>query len=180
MLNQNTENTATLRLKDGLFLGFCAILIVGTKLIFRWHLNISGHSMLFTMFFLLLARTAVSYKMAASMTGFLAGLATLMLGMGKGGPLLLIKFMIPALVVDGAFLIYPLITNSYFGCLLVGILASASKFISTILVDWAVGMDARVLMHHALLKSLGAVLFGVLGSLMVPPVVKKLRSHDII
>ena len=63
---------------------------------------------------------------------------------------------------------------------MVGILASASKFVSTIFVDWAVGMDPHVLLHHAILKSMGAILFGAIGSLMVPPVVKKLKTHGII
>ncbi|HKK32834.1 MAG TPA: hypothetical protein VJ934_04660 [Desulfomicrobiaceae bacterium] len=169
-----------LQLKDALFLGFCAVFIVAAKLMFRWHLNISGHSMFFTMFFLILARASVQYRLAASFTGLLAGLVSIMLGMGKGGPLLLLKFLLPALVTDMAFLLTPMIPYSLWMCILTGGLASASKFISTIVVDWAVGMDPDVLINHAILKSAGAVLFGSLGGLLVPPVARKLRAHGII
>jgi hypothetical protein len=41
-------------------------------------------------------------------------------------------------------------------------------------------MDPGVLINHAILKSAGAILFGSLGSLLVPPVARKLRAHGII
>ena len=46
-----------LPLRDALFLGFCAGAIILCKILFRWHLGISGHSMFFTLIGLMVARS---------------------------------------------------------------------------------------------------------------------------
>jgi hypothetical protein len=87
-------------LQEALFLAFCACFIVITRAVFRLHLNIPGHAMFFTMFFLILGRGCVPKMGAATLVGLLAGLLCTLLGMGKGGPLILMKFLFPALMVD--------------------------------------------------------------------------------
>lgn len=63
-----------LSLKDALFLGFCAVLIVAARAALRLHLKIPGHSMLFTLFFLLLARGCVRHNLATSFTTLLSAM----------------------------------------------------------------------------------------------------------
>ena len=169
-----------LSLRDALFLGFCAIIIVVCRAAFRWHLGISGHAMFFTLGLLLLARGCVNFRWSASSTGLLAGLMALLLGMGKGGPLLVAKFVLPALVVDLAACFWPLYFTSYGGVSLVAAVAAGSKFFNSALMDWLVGMDKVLIVQHALLESLGAILFGVAGSLLVPPVLIKLKARGFI
>jgi len=167
-------------LKDMLFLGFCAALIVVTKMALRLHLGVPGHVMLFTIFFLMLARASVGYVFAASFTGLLAGLASVGLGLGKGGPLILFKFILPAFVIDLTALFATGIFTSYLLCVLVAAFAASTKFMDAYLIDTLMGMDKGVTLRHAALQTLGAVLFGTLGGLLVPPVVKKLRSRGVI
>src|SRR5208283_5567682 len=80
-------------LKDAIFLGFCATFIVITRAGLRLHFNIPGHAMFFMCFFLLLAAGCVPKMWAATVTGLVAGIVAVLLGMGQGGPLMLLRFI---------------------------------------------------------------------------------------
>lgn len=169
-----------LSLKESLFLGFCAVFILIFRASFRLNLNIPGHAMLFTIFFLMLARACVSYRLSATWTGMIAGVMAMILGMGKGGPLIISKFLLPALVIDlGAFLA-PHWHQSYALCLLLAAGAASTRFFSICLVDFLVGMDRVIMIQHALIKSSFGLLFGMAGSLLIPPVVKKLEAFGVL
>jgi hypothetical protein len=167
-------------LKESLFLGFCAVFVLLSRAALRLHLGISGHVMFSTMFFLLIARGCVPRFFAATITGLFAGIAAMALGMGKGGPLLLIKFVLPSLVVDVGAVALPFMFQSYFLCALVAAVASSTKFIDTYVVDRLVKMNQEVILQHAFLETVPAVLFGVAGGLFVPPVIRRLKSHGVI
>ena len=169
-----------LTLRDSLFLGFCAVFIVVFRMAFRWHLGISGHSMFFTIGLLLLARGCVSFRWSAIFTGALSGGMALMLGLGKGGPLIIAKFLFPALIIDLSALACPLFFGSYFAVAFVAALAAATKFFQVAFMDWLVGMDPMMILQHALLEVAGAVFFGVAGSLFVPPVLRKLKAREVV
>ena len=86
--------------REALLLAFFATFIVLAKAALRWHLHIPGHVMFATALFLLLARYCVPRAGAATVVGLLAGLVCAALGMGKGGPLIVIRLVLPGLVVD--------------------------------------------------------------------------------
>lgn len=167
-------------LQEALCLAFCACFIVITRAFFRLHLNIPGHAMFFTMFFLILGRGCVPKIGAATLMGILAGFICTLLGMGKGGPLVMLKFLFPALIVDLAGLFSKGLGSSYVACAIVGALGAATRFISIIMVEWIIGVDWDIIIQHALISSASGVIFGVLGSLMVPPIVRKLTTHGLI
>jgi hypothetical protein len=167
-------------LQEALCLAFCACFIVITRAVFRLHLNIPGHAMFFTMFFLILGRGCVPRLGAATLVGLLAGLISTLLGMGKGGPLILLKFLVPALIVDLSGLFSHGLAGSYLACAIVGALGAASRFLTIIMVEWVLGMDWDLILQHALISSAFGILFGVLGSLMVPPIFRKLTAHGLI
>lgn len=169
-----------LSLKDSLFLGFCAVFIILFKAALRLHLNIPGHSMLFTIFFLLLARACVPYRFSATWTGLISGAMAVILGLGKGGPLILLKFILPAIIIDLGVFIYPYWFNSYLFCVILAAVAASTKFFNTYLVDVLIGMDHTITLQHALLGSVFGCIFAIAGGLFVPPIVKKLNTHGII
>lgn len=170
-----------LSLKEALFLGFCAVLILSAKAALRFHLKIPGHSMLFTLFFLLLARGCVRNRLAASFTGLLAGVMTVVLGMGKGGPLILIKYLFPALVVDlMAGILGPTLFQSVILCVFTSSLAASTRFVSDAIIDALAGLDLAVLIRHAAIQTVSNVLFGAVGALGVPAVIRKLKAFGAI
>ncbi|SDP30155.1 hypothetical protein [Desulforhopalus singaporensis] len=169
-----------LTLKETLFLGFCSVFIISAKAALRLHLKIPGHAMFFTLFFLMIARGSVPNRLAATFTGLFAGIIAVILGMGKGGPLMVIKFVLPGLVVDLMALVLPGLFESVILCVLAGGLAGATRFFSIWLVDFAMGMDPDIVMQHALIKSTGNILFGMAGGVAVPVVIRKLRAYGAI
>ena len=169
-----------LSLKEALFIGFCAVFAVLIRMMFRLHLHISGHAMLVTAFFLLLARGSVCYRLGASFAGLLAGSASIFLGFAKTGPLQLVKYLAVALVIDLAGLLMPNLFRSYFWCALVGGCAGATKFFTVYLVNYLAGMDRAINLQSSLLEAAGAVLFGILGGLLVPVVIRRLKAYGVI
>jgi len=178
-MEEATRKT-TLPLKEALFLGFCAVFILFTRAALRLHLGIPGHAMFFTLFFLMLARACVPYRFASSFVGLLSGVMVVVLGLGKGGPLIMLKFVLPAIVVDIGVMLVPIVFGSYLLCALLAALAASTKMIDTYVVDSLVGMEQAIIFQHALLKASGGVFFGVIGSLLIPPVVRKLRAYGVV
>lgn len=169
-----------LSLKDALFLGFCAVFILVAKVALRLHLRIPGHSMFFTLFFLLIARGCVQHRLAASFSGLLAGLMAMVMGLGKGGPLILIKYIMPALVVDLMAGCLPGLFLSVSLCMLTAALAAVTRFFTTSLIDLLAGMQLGILIQHAVIKSMGNMLFAIAGSVTVPTVIHKLKAYGAI
>ncbi|MEJ2154139.1 MAG: hypothetical protein P8X96_02290 [Desulfobacteraceae bacterium] len=170
-----------LSLKDALFLGFCAVLIIAARAALRLHLKIPGHSMLFTLFFILLARGCVRNHLAASFTALLSGIMALLLGMGKGGPLILIKYLLPAMAVDvAAFILADRLFQSMLLCGLTAMLAAATRFLSDAAMDLLAGMEFTVMIRHATLQTASNMVFGGIGALGVPAVLRKLRAFGAI
>jgi len=169
-----------LPLKDSLFIGFCAVFLLVAKGAMRWHLGISGHAMFLTVFFLLLARGCVAARWSATLTGLLAGAGSVALGMGRGGPLLLLNFLLPGAVIDASALAAPGLFGSYSKCALVGAVAGATKFAGSAAMDLMVGMDSDIVVQHAALESVAALLFGAAGGLCIPPVLRRLEARGVI
>ena len=169
-----------LSLKDSLFLGFCAVFIIFSRATMRLHLGIPGHAMFFTIFFLMTAKGCVRHPLAATFTGFLAGIMAMVLGLGKSGPLMLLIMIMPALVIDASLLVVPAALQSYLLSGLIAAVAASTKFIQVYVMDLMVGMDKGVILQHALLEASTAILFGTVGGLLIPPVIRKLKAFGVI
>ncbi|RJP15288.1 MAG: hypothetical protein C4520_20330 [Candidatus Abyssobacteria bacterium SURF_5] len=169
-----------LPLRDAIYLGFCATFIIITRAMLRLHLNIPGHAMFFTMFFLILGRACVPYRWAATLMGVVAGTLSMLLGMGKGGPLVISKSVFPAVIVDVGFTLCPRLAESLAASVLLGCIASATRFFFFLLVDWLLGMEKTIMLQHAIYSSILTTIFGGVGSAMVPAVVRRLKAHQLI
>jgi hypothetical protein len=173
-------NLNRVSLKESLFLGFCAVFIVLLRAGLRLHLDVPGHSMMFTVFFLMLARACVPHRFSAFLTGLIAGIMAVILGLGKGGPLILLKFLPPAIMIDIGAMLIPKWHDGYLFCLLIAALAASTKFLNTYFVDFLLGMDPTVNLQKAFIDLVFSIIFGMTGSLLVPPIIGKLNAHGII
>ncbi|WOT05356.1 core component of ECF transporter [Shewanella youngdeokensis] len=166
-------------LQDALFIGFCATLLVVIKSMLRLKLGLSGHSMFLMTFFYLLCYGAVGKAGSITACGLLAGVVAMLLSVGKGGPLILLKFGLPAVAMD---LILLLISGAFNLRLqsvivaLVGSFAWASK-------GWAenmlAGMTSQIALTKFALNFLQGGVFAVGAALLVPSVLKRLQAHDL-
>lgn len=169
-----------LSLKDALFIGFCAMFAVLTRLVMRLHLHVSGHAMLSTVFFLMLARGSVRYRFAATFAGLLAGSAAIFLGFAKSGPFILVKYLLTAVAIDLLGLLMPWAFRSFFFSALIGAAAGATKFFTEYATNYALRMDPLVNLQRSLLEGGAALLFGTLAGLAVPVVIRRLKAYGVI
>ncbi len=167
-------------LREALLLGFCATFIILTRAGLRLHLHLPGHVMFFTMFFFLLARGCVPKIGAATLVGVIVSLASLLLGMGTKGPMVFVKFLLPALLVDLAGAVYPAFIAAMPACALVGAVAAAVRAVVDIGLEWITGMEEEIIVRKAVITALMFALYGGLGSLPVPSIVRRLRKNGLI
>ena len=179
-LMKNDGHALRPSLKEALFIGFCAVFAVLLRAAFRLKLNISGHSMLFTVFFLMLARGSVRYRFGAIFAGLLAGSAALFMGFAKAGPLILIKYLLVAIVIDACAWLLPGKFQNIFWSGLTGTLAGSTKFFTVYCVGFLAGMDPEVNLLKALFEAGAAALFGLLAGVLLPVVLKRLRAYGVI
>lgn len=169
-----------LSLKDSLFLGFCAVFIIFSRATMRLHLGIPGHAMFFTIFFLMTARGCVRHPLASTFTGLLAGIFAMVLGLGKSGPMMLLIFIMPGIVIDAFALMAPVSFQSYLLSSLIAAAAASTKFFQAYIMNSLVEMDKTVALQKALWDASTAVLFGIVGGLLIPPVIRKLKAFGVI
>jgi hypothetical protein len=167
-------------MREALLLGFCATFIVLTKATLRMKLGISGHSMFFLTFFLLLARGIVPKTGAATLVGLLAGAISIALGLAHKGPIIMLNFLFPALVVDFAGIFLPRFTTRFLPCLIIGAMAAATKGVAEGIVLFVSGASSEIVFLKALVEGGWAAFFGILGSLPVPAIIRKLRTNRLI
>jgi hypothetical protein len=167
-------------LREAVLLSFCATFIVLTRAGLRLHLHLPGHVMFFTMFFLLLARGCVPKLGSATLVGLITSLASVLLGMGVGGPVVLIKFLLPALVVELAGFLFPAFVTSMLACAAVGVLASVLRAATGTGVDLLIGMDEEIVVSKAVIAAAMNGLWGGLGALAVPSIIRRLRINGLI
>jgi len=169
-----------LSLKEALFIGFCAVFAVLLRVAFRLKLHITGHSMLPTVFFLMLARGSVRYRFAAIFAGLLAGSAAMFLGFAKAGPLIVVKYLAAAAVIDALAWLLPGRFRTVFWSGLTGALAGSTKFFTDYATGYLADMDPGVNLQRALLEGAGAALFGLLAGVLLPIVLRRLRAYGVI
>ena len=167
-------------LREALLLGFCATFIILTRAGLRLHIHLPGHVMFFTMFFYLLARGCVPKIGAVTLVGLIVSLASILLGMGSKGPVVFVKFLLPALLVDLAGALFPSFISSMVACALVGALAAALRSLSDTGLEWLSGMEEEVLLRKTVITACLFALYGGFGSLAVPSIIRRLRKNGLI
>jgi hypothetical protein len=166
--------------REALLLAFFATFIVLTKGALRWHLHLEGHSMFAIALFLVVARACVRRPAAATLVGVLAGVVCALLGMGKGGPLIVLKLALPGAVVDlGARWGREPLTVAWWGAL-IGALAGASHFLPVALIETLAGLDADLVLAHAALSAGAKACFGALGGAAGAVIASRLRHHGLL
>jgi hypothetical protein len=168
------------KLRELFWLAFCAAFIVAVRSGVRLNLKIPGHAMLFTGFFLILARGCVPRHGAASLVGLIAGLASSLVGGGAKGLEGILRFLLPALAVDAAGAVAPRFPARVLPSALVGAAAGATRFLTLVGADWFAGMDRSTIVVHAATVSFSHALFGAAGGALAAGLVRKLEARGLL
>ncbi len=168
-------------MREALLLGFCATFIVVTKATLRMKLGISGHAMFFLIFFLLLARGIVPKTGSATLVGLLAGALSIAMGLAHKGPIIMLNFALPAFVIDAAGIFLPRFATGFLTCLFIGGIAAGTKGITeglSFIIHRRLDRDNSP--ESSSSREHGLSLFGMLGALPVPAIIRKLRTNRLI
>jgi hypothetical protein len=169
-----------LETREALLLAFFATFIVLAKAALRWHLQVPGHVMFATALFLILARGCVPRPGAATVVGLLAGLVCAALGMGKGGPLIVAKLVLPGLLVDAGFALPRGCLPETLRGVILGAAAGASDFLPAAAFELLAGAPAGLVAQQAALSAGTKAAFGALGGWAAVAILRRLRDHGII
>lgn len=173
---------AGLETRDALMIALFATFLVAARAAMRWHLHVPGHSMLATGFGLVLVRSCIDHRFAGTLCGVLAGAACAVLGMGKGGPIVVLKLALPGAVVDvlrlGRGANGTAISVATGAC--IGALAGASGFAPVVLVEWLAGVEPDLIALHALVAAGTKGAFGAVGGAAAAWVAGELRHHGVL
>lgn len=167
-------------LTDSLILASLAVLSVAFKAVFRLKLGLTGHSMFMVTLVLLLARGLVPVRGSVVGCGLVSGLLAMVMGIGKGGPLVLLKMLAPALAIEIVCFALPKAPWIRWQAVLVawaGVMAWIGK---GMLELWMAGADRAVLATEAGVKAIGGGLFATVAALLVPTLLKRLAHHGMI
>ncbi|WP_025822913.1 hypothetical protein [Shewanella marina] len=167
-------------LKDALFIGFCATLLVVIKGSLRLKLGISGHSMFLMTFFYIICFGVVGRVGAITACGMIAGVMAMILGIGKGGPLILLKFLMPAVAMDIGVLLFAALTPLHWRFVAIALCGCIAWAVKGLIGDLLLGMSLEVGLTKFLMSLLTGGIFTVMGAWLVVPVIHRLKAHDLI
>jgi hypothetical protein len=169
-----------LETREALLIAFFAGFLVAARASLRWHLGITGHSMLPAALLLVVARACVPRTGAATLVGALAGAACALLGMGKGGPLIALQLALPGLLVDaGAGPGARRLARVGWGAA-IGAAAGAATFVPVALVEALAGLPADLVLLHAAVSAAAKTAFGAAGGAAGAALVARLRHHGLL
>lgn len=174
---------ARIETREALLIALFATLLVAARAALRWHLHVPGHAMFASAFGLVLVRSCVDLRFAGTLCGLLAGAACAALGMGKGGPLIVLKLALPGAIVDLASLgggAGGRANVSILGGACVGALAGASGFAPVLLIEWLTDVDPSLIALHALVAASTKSAFGAAGGAAAAWVARELRHHGVL
>lgn len=169
-----------LTMQEAFFAAFLALAILLTRVVFNFHIKVPGHTMLLVVFLLCVGRGTIERPHAASAIAALVGLASLLTGPGKSGPLIFFKMFLPGLTIDLVLLFLPRALLSPWTGALVGGLAGASRMPVQLGIDLLVGMGLPVALAHSGVRTLSGALFAALGGLLAPVVVRRLARSGLL
>lgn len=176
-MSSSTAAWRRVEAREALLLAFFASLMVLARGGLHWPLHIPGHAMFATALFLILARGCVPRAGAASATGLVAGLGWAALGAGRGGPLVGLDLILPAIVVDAAAALPLRRLPASLRWVLVGAMAGAAGFFPAAARELVTGAPGAVLAHQPLLAAAAKTCFGALGGGMAAAILGRLRAH---
>ena len=169
-----------LDLQDALFIGFCANLLVVLTSILSLDMGLSGHLMFLMTFFYLICYGAVGIVGSITVCGLLAGFVAMLLSVGKGGPLMMIKFGLPALVMDLVLLLIAGVLSVRWQSIILALIASLAWAAQVWIGQLQIGVNGQVAFATFSQNIIQGSVFAVMAALIVPIVLKQLYTHNLL
>jgi hypothetical protein len=147
-----------------LFLVSLGVIIVGLEQAFRWPLQLPGHHGLEAMALLVIGRLCCNARWSATTVGLSAAVVAPFLG-ADHGPLMPLFYVIPALVIDFGYRLWPALRSSLLFLPVLAAVAYSGKPLLRVLANQLFDMQFGSLRAGPVYPILTHLLFGFLGGL---------------
>ncbi|MCG9968821.1 hypothetical protein L9W92_12310 [Pelotomaculum terephthalicicum JT] len=164
-------------LADAIRLTMFGTLISVSRFVFQLPIGMPGHTSVYWMGLLMLGKGLIPKFGAGTIMGIVSGVLAIVFGLGKEGPLLAFKCIVPGVLLDILAILFLNKLESIWVGVIIGALLSWSKLLTSIalgvildipVVFLAVGFGYAALLH---------VIFGAAGGVLAAMLIKRLKPR---
>lgn len=164
-------------LADVIRLTMFGTLISVSRFVFQLPIGVPGHTSVYWMGLLMLGKGLIPKFGAGTIMGIVSGVLAIVFGLGKEGPLLAFKCIVPGVLLDILAILFFNKLESIWVGVVIGALISWSKLLASIalgiildipMVFLAMGFGYATLMH---------VVFGAAGGVLAAVLIKRLKPR---
>lgn len=164
-------------LADVIRLTMFGTLISVSRFLFQLPVGIPGHTSVYWMGLLILGKGLIPKFGAGAIMGIVSGILAVVFGLGKEGPLLVFKCIVPGVLLDILAILFLQKLESIWVGIIIGALISWSKLLASItlgvildipMVFLAMGFGYATLLH---------VIFGAAGGVLATVLIKRLKPR---
>ncbi len=164
-------------LADVIRLTMFGTLISVSRFVFQLPIGIPGHTSVYWMGLLMLGKGLIPKFGAGAIMGIVSGILAIVFGLGKEGPLLAFKCIVPGVLLDILAILFLNKLESIWVGVIIGALISWSKLLASIvlgvmldipMVFLAMGFGYATLLH---------VVFGAAGGVLAAVLIKRLKPR---
>lgn len=174
-----TENKFlfNMSLADVLRLAMLGTLTSVARYLLQLPIGIPGHSSVYWMAILIVGKGLIPKNGSGTLMGIVSGLLAIVLGLGKEGPLLAFKCIVPGMLLDVLAILFVNKLESIIVSAIIGAMISFSKLLASIalgvildipMVFLAMGFGYATLLH---------VIFGAIGGGIAAVLIKRLKPR---
>lgn len=162
-------------LADVIRLTMFGTLISVSRFVFQMPIGVPGHTSVYWMGLLILGKGLIPKFGAGTIMGIVSGILAIVFGLGKEGPLMAFKCIIPGMLLDFLAIVFFNKLESIWVGAIIGALISWSKLLTSIalgiildipMVFLAMGFGYATLLH---------VFFGAAGGMLAAVLIKRLK-----
>lgn len=176
MAENTTERSRYFSTFELILLALFSVLIVVAKVVLRLPLHLPGHSGIFWMAILIVARGLVPKTGALSLVGLTSGLQAAFMGLGDKGPIYtFFSYLASGVAVDLTALFLGGV-DSVVAAGLAGILGNVAKLLTKTLLSLLLQIPAGFVVLGLLVSFASNILFGALGGVLGWFILRALRN----
>jgi len=171
----NRSSTSKLGLRQLTVIALIGVMILVAKTVLRMPIKVSGHGGVLWIAALLVGRTAVNYRAAATLMGLIGGvLVAILLPSDTLMLLTVAKYVLPGIVIDVLAPSFGQRFDGVFPAMVTGAAAHASKVLVDLIEGVIAGLPGGVLFAGFTVTLLLHIAFGALGGLIAAFVLRAL------
>jgi len=166
-----------LGMADVIRLTMFGTLISVSRFVFHFPIGLPGHTSVYWMGLLILGKGLIPKFGAGTIMGIVSGLLAVVFGLGKEGPLLAFKCIVPGALLDILAILFFKKLESIWVGVIIGALISWSKLLTSIVLGVILDIPMVFLVMGFAYATLLHIVFGAAGGVLAAILLKRLKPR---